>query len=207
MLASVAGQASGEAASGGRWERALGQYAESSLQALALHCPGTRARICSMRLAPRSEKVGGGGGAPRKPPSRKGQYAKGPDGKQNERCICCKLEGASLPAGRGNCTQRGLQMLGHLDTKKDMAVKDLRFAPWNEREIEWIKKTETKKEHYYRTHRKQCYKPDNTGYMPFKEVKSNDGRCWLFDKEERTRKAAAYFAQRRIAAAAAEETV
>eukprot|EP01046_Picozoa_sp_COSAG06_P067304 COSAG06_NODE_17387_length_944_cov_1.172781_1_plen_252_part_10 len=99
-----------------------------------------------MRFAPKSEKVGGGGGPSRKPPSRKGQFAKGPDGKQNERCICCKLEGASLPAGTGNCTQRGLQMLGHLDTKKDRAVKDLRFAPWNEREIEWIKKTETKKE-------------------------------------------------------------
>ena len=34
-----------------------------------------------------------------------------------------------------------------------------------------------------------------------------DSKCWLFDKEERMRKAAAYFAGQRIAAAAAEETV
>ena len=30
-------------------------------------------------------------------------------------------------------------------------------------------------------------------------------KCWLFDKEERTRKAAAYFARQRLAGAAADE--
>ena len=34
-----------------------------------------------------------------------------------------------------------------------------------------------------------------------------NGRCWLFDKEERMRKAATYFAQLRITDATAEETV
>ena len=32
----------------------------------------------------------------------------------------------------------------------------------------------------------------------FEVREDKDGRCWLFNKEERTRKAAAYFVQRRI---------
>jgi hypothetical protein len=34
-----------------------------------------------------------------------------------------------------------------------------------------------------------------------------NSKCWLFDKEERMRKAAAYFARQRLAGATAEETV
>eukprot|EP01043_Picozoa_sp_COSAG02_P073292 COSAG02_NODE_14185_length_1299_cov_2.887500_2_plen_59_part_00 len=42
--------------------------------------------------------------------------------------------------------------------------------------------------------------------LRFTDVKADDdGRCWLFDKEERIRKAAAYFTRRRIADTAVEE--
>ena len=94
-----------------------------------------------MKLAPKSEKVGGEGASACKPPSRKGQFSEGC------RCICCKRTGAAVPQQKGtNPTMLGLHMGGHLEPDKRKAEKgDLRFAPWNDRKIEWAKKTETKK--------------------------------------------------------------
>ena len=52
-----------------------------------------------MSLKPKGQGgVGASGGthSTRQPPSRKGQYSKGGDGKLKERCICCQREGADL---------------------------------------------------------------------------------------------------------------
>jgi hypothetical protein len=99
-----------------------------------------------MSLVPPLE-VGGGGAPPRKPRKpRTGQYDKGPDGKLKNRCICCGLEGDAVPQQKGtNPTMLGLHMGGHLEPDQRKAAGDLRFAPWNDRKIEWAKKTETKK--------------------------------------------------------------
>jgi hypothetical protein len=135
-----------------RWEMELGSGDNS----------GTRAGM------PAVGGGGGGGGRPRgQPPSQKGQFRKGTDGQISERCICCKLEGAALPADTGRKTNpklTGLEMLGHPGPQKGKGKdSDIRFAPWSERGISWVKKRSATA--------LECRWPTGTGPMCFKCAK------------------------------------
>ena len=79
------------------------------------------------------------------PPSRKGKYSQGTDGRVSQRCICCELEGDAVPKKKGTNTKLiGLEMLGHPGPDPGKG-DDIRFAPWEEREIGWVeKKSKTK---------------------------------------------------------------
>ena len=65
-----------------------------------------------------------------------------------------------------NATQCGLAALGHLQPNKEKWVKtgDLRFAPWEDRGIEWI--------------------DGDSGFYTWKErVRAADYTCWLYRDE------------------------